>query len=492
MNEQEFDFVELFGGICGFLQGFLQAGWKFNNHYYSEIDKHAIAATKYNFKNSIHVGSVEHITGNQLSRNAIFTFGSPCQDFSIAGKRAGMEGKRSSLIGQAIRLIDETRPPVFVWENVKGAYSSNEGRDFQAILREFTNLGGYRLEWQLLNTSWVLPQNRERIYLVGHLAGRSFPGVFPFTENDRLFNQQDQPNGRRPQAQYSATTLKNGYGGKADDTYIEVPQKAGTLTGGGNSGGLHSDITTIKVLQKTGGYGVTENSNKTGCLQSGGANVMDKVPNIVVETGTLRTHKDGEGFRKMENGTIPALNARARQDGSGQPIIKIQPVLTIDRKEKRQNGRRFKNEGDPAFTLNCQGQHGIMITETASGLTMERTETGKQLRKDYEEGKVKHGFNEHRQPAPRNDGNTNTLDTNVKSQMIVQKSTIRRLTEIECERLQGFPDNWTKYGMYLDKEGNEVKKKIPKTQRYKLCGNAVTTDIVAIVATKLKKCLITQ
>ena len=123
---------------------------------------------------------------------------------------------------------------------------------------------------------------------------------------------------------------------------------------------------------------------------------------------------------------------------------------------------------------------------------MERTETGKQLRKDYEEGNVKHGFNEHRQPVLRNDGNTNTLDTNLKSQMIVQKSTIRRLTEIECERLQGFPDDWTKYGIYLNKEGKEVKKKIPKTQRYKLCGNAVTTDIVAIVATKLKNCLITQ
>jgi DNA (cytosine-5)-methyltransferase 1 len=179
----------------------------------------------------------------------------------------------------------------------------------------------------------------------------------------------------------------------------------------------------------------------------------------------------------MEGGNIPALNARARQDGSGQPIIKIQPVLTIDRKEKRQNGRRFKNEGDPAFTLNCQDQHGIMITETKEAFHGDsinlKALTSKTQRGEL--GKAK----------------THTLDADC-NQAVVQKSTIRRLTEIECERLQGFPDNWTKYGIYLNKEGNEVKKKIPKTQRYKLCGNAVSTDIVEIVATRLKECLITQ
>lgn len=440
MKEQEFDFVELFGGICGFLQGFLQAGWKFNNHYYSEIDKHAIAATKYNFKNTIHVGSVEHITGDQLSRNAIFTFGSPCQDFSIAGKRAGMEGQRSGLIGQAIRLIDETRPAVFVWENVKGAYSSNEGRDFQAILREFANLGGYRLEWQLLNTDWVLPQNRERIYLVGHLAGRSFPGVFPITENDRLFNQQDQPNGRRTQTQHRSTAIKASGSLKADDTFINVPKKAGTLTAGGNSGGLHSDMT-------------------------------------IIETDTLRTHKDGNGFRKMESGNSPFTKCPRKNGRKQQPIIKIQPVLTVNRMEKRQNGRRFKNEGEAAFTLSCQDQHGIMITETKEAFHGDsinlKALTSKTQRGEL--GKAK----------------THTLDADC-NQAVVQKSTIRRLTEIECERLQGFPDNWTQYGIYIDKNGAEIKKKIPKTQRYKLCGNAVTTDMVEMVATKIKNCLITQ
>lgn len=438
MKEAEFDFVELFGGICGFLQGFLQAGWKFNNHYYSEIDKHAIAVTKYNFKNSIHVGPVEHITGNQLSRNAIFTFGSPCQDFSIAGHRAGMEGERSSLIGEAIRLIDATRPPVFVWENVKGAYSSNQGRDFQAILREFTNLGGYRLEWQLLNTDWVLPQNRERIYLVGHLAGRSFPGIFPFTENDRLFNQQVQTNSGWPQAQHRATTLKSSGAVKADDTFIS------TCLNGSSAKMVATDTyieTKIKQLSQLDNF--DGNSTKQ----------QDRVYDPRGKMACLSSSR-----------TETKVN------------ILIQPVITPDYKTKTQNGQRIKEDGKPSFILDCNAPHGIMITET------KEANNGDSINLK--------ALTSQTQRAEVGKGKTHTLDTDC-NQAVMQKSTIRRLTEIECERLQGFPDNWTKTGIYMDKAGKEVIKKVPKTQRYKMCGNAVTTDIVELIALRLKDCLTT-
>jgi DNA (cytosine-5)-methyltransferase 1 len=107
----------------------------------------------------------------------------------LAGKRKGLEGERSSLIEYAIRLVTDIRPSVFIWENVKGAFSSNSGADFWAILQAFANIGNYRLEWQLLNTKWFLPQNRERIYLIGHIANRSEPGVFPITENDARIDE---------------------------------------------------------------------------------------------------------------------------------------------------------------------------------------------------------------------------------------------------------------------------------------------------------------
>jgi DNA (cytosine-5)-methyltransferase 1 len=178
--------LDLFSGIGGFHLGFERAGFKIKS-YFSEIDKHAIAVYKHKFKDATYVGSVTDVHGGDLPRIDLITFGSPCQDFSLAGKRAGMGGDRSSLILEAIRLVRECRPRVFIWENVKGAFSSNSGEDFAAILQEFANIGGYRLEWQLLNTSWFLPQNRERIYLVGYSTTpkRGWRGALPIKDKSR-------------------------------------------------------------------------------------------------------------------------------------------------------------------------------------------------------------------------------------------------------------------------------------------------------------------
>ena len=271
--------IDLFSGIGGFSLGFQRAGYQFTEHYFSEIDKHAIANYKYNFPHAKNLGDITSIHGGDFTDIDIITFGSPCQNFSTAGKREGLKGAKSSLIQHAIALIAHIRPGIFIWENVKGAFSSNAGADFWAILQAFANIGGYRLEWQLLNTSWLLPQNRERIYLIGHIAGRSIPGVFPIGEIAK-----DSSKKTRNIYDYSRTILR--------------------------------------------GY---KNSTSTGSF-----------------------------------------------------------IKTKDNK-------------------------------------------------------------------------------------------IRYLTEIECERLQGFPDNWTQYGYY-----NGRIRRISKTQRYKLIGNAVTVDIVELIAKRLK------
>jgi DNA (cytosine-5)-methyltransferase 1 len=302
--------IELFSGIGGFSKGLKDAGFNIIEHYFSEIDKHSIANYKYNFPNAKYIGSVTDISGRDFSGIDIITFGSPCQDFSIAGKGEGMDGKRSVLILEAIRLVTELRPPVFIWENVKGAFSSNSGADFWAILQAFANIGGYRLEWQLLNTKWFLPQNRERIYLVGHLAGseRSFGNVFPIEES-RAISIQGRTNKK------------------------EIYNIAQTLM----SGDFKS--------------------------QRGNFIVHNKMP---------RNSTTGKG-------------------GTG-PLKKINEVFCL-----------------------------------------------------------------------------NTVHVNE----IEESNRIRHLTEVECERLQGFPDHWTKYGNY-----DGVVKEIPKTQRYKMLGNAVTVKVV--------------
>ncbi len=175
--------LDLFSGIGGFPRGLLEAGITFNRHYFSEIDKYAISNYKYNFKEAIYVGAVEEVKKGNFEKPSIITFGSPCQDLSFAGKRKGIRGRRSRLFFEAIRIIDELKPRLFVFENVRGLFSSNKGKDFEIVLRSFADLGVYDVQWQLLNTAWFLPQNRERVYLVGSLRNQPRPQVFPIEES---------------------------------------------------------------------------------------------------------------------------------------------------------------------------------------------------------------------------------------------------------------------------------------------------------------------
>ena len=360
--------IDLFSGIGGFALGFQRAGYQFTEHYFSEIDKNAIANYKYNFPHAKYIGDITSIHRGDFTDIDIITFGSPCQDFSLAGKRAGLAGAKSSLIQHAIALIAHVRPGLFVWENVKGTFSSNAGADFWAIIQTLANIGGYRLEFQLLNTKWLLPQNRERIYLIGHLAGRSIPGVFPIREDD-FFSAERKKS--QSQTQISGTIKANG-NMNADDTYI-IPKVAKCLTSGGKSGGLHSDMTVIQLNPST------ESNGRQPYQQN---RVYD------------------------ERGISPALTKN-----NNDFIIKQRP--------------RGKNKGAD-----------LTICPTISSNA-------------FQENNLLNG--------------------------------LRRLTEIECERLQGFPDNWTQYGDY-----NGAIKPIAKTQRYKLIGNAVTVDIVTMIAKRLK------
>ena len=364
--------IDLFSGIGGFALGFQRAGYHFTEHYFSEIDKSAIANYKYNFPNAKYIGDITTIQPANLAGADIITFGSPCQDFSLAGKRTGLAGAKSSLIEYAIALITCVRPSLFIWENVKGAFSSNARADFWAILKAFANIGGYRLEWQLLNTSWVLPQNRERIYLVGHLAGRSIPGIFPIREDDCVFVAKTQS---QSQAQISTTIKANG-NMNADDTYI-IPKKAATLTAGGKSGGLHSDMTVIQL-------------------------------NLSTESNGRQPYQQNRVYD--ERGISPALTRN-----NSDFIIKQRP--------------RGKNKGAELTTCPTISSNAFQENNLLCG--------------------------------------------------------IRRLTEIECERLEGFPDNWTQYGNY-----NGRKRRISKTKRYKLIGNAVTVDIVELIAKRLNLILL--
>jgi DNA (cytosine-5)-methyltransferase 1 len=338
-----------------------------------------------------------------------------------------MEGQRSSLVLEAIRLISECRPSVFVWENVKGTFSSNDGADFWAIIQAFTDIGGYRLEWQLLNTSWFLPQNRERIYLVGYstTTGGDWGGVFPIATNNR---EADELQGQH----LSANTILQRYTACANGTYIGERE-------------LASQVKQIGTkLDSNGG---------TQPYQ------QDRV-------------SDADGI-------VPALN-----QGKSDLILRVKSATSL--------GYEEATSGDTIYTSRTQsetrrgrvGKQKAQTLETSCNqaviqpnYTYEKVnETIR--RNDFKEGEVKAMDLYNKTLRDESPALTQPEHNGIS---LFDGYRIRRLTPIECERLQGFPDQHTAYGNY----DGEVKP-MSNSQRYKQCGNAVTVDVVAAVD---KKCL---
>lgn len=341
----QYEHIDLFSGIGGFSLGLHLAGVPISKTYFSEKDKHAISVYKRNFPDAEYIGPVESIPGRRFKgRKLIVTFGFPCQDLSIAGKGKGFDGSRSSLFFEAMRIVDELRPDIFIFENVKGFYSSNDGKDFTIALQTIADIGVYECQWQLLNTSWFLPQNRERVFLIGSLGSGNRPKVFPIREKNQFCNR-------------SRTAPKE----------------------------IYPNNKAITQLSR-------QYSNWGGDF---------------IEIGDYR---HDEGLRIREDGICPTLAARARQDGSGQPII-MQNANAVTPDAYLTSGARNRDEdGKAVLTSMCDRR-------------------------------------------------------------------IRRLTPIECERLQGFPDNWTQH--------SHDDKLISDTKRYKMCGNAVSVPVIKAMGERL-------
>jgi DNA (cytosine-5)-methyltransferase 1 len=300
----------MFSGIGGFELGI---GDKATCVGFSEIDKYAIEVYEKHFPTHRNYGNATTINTNDLPDFDLLVGGFPCQAFSIAGNREGFNDTRGTLFFDVARILKDKTPRLVVLENVKGLLSHDNGITFQTILTILTDIG-YHVQWQVLNSKdFGVPQNRERVFIVGHLGGRGRSEVFPV--------------------------------GRSNNQIIKQ-----------------------------------------------------------INSGVRETERVYD-----ETGLSPTLNTM--QGGQRQPKICV-PVLTPERPEKRQNGRRFKTDGEPAFTLTAQDRHGI--------------------------------FDGYR---------------------------IRKLTPLECERLQGFPDNWT--------VGHS------DSQRYKMCGNAVTVTVVKSLMEKL-------
>lgn len=403
-------FIDLFAGVGGFHYGLVNAsassrkqqglseeskGSTSNNPsemalqqftcvYSNEWDKYANSVYKKHF-GQCDDRDIRTVQASELPDFDLLCGGFPCQSFSVAGKRGGFSDTRGTLFFEIARIVKEKRPRLLFLENVKGLLNHEEGRTFGVILSALDELG-YDVQWQVLNSkNFGVPQNRERVYIVGHLRGTARPEVFPITR-------------------INSKTLKQIIGG-SQGMRVYDPELSCTIAS--QAGGLGA---------KTGLYAV--------------------------------------------------------------------PVLTPDRVEKRQNGRRFKTDGEPSFTLTSQDIHGVMVNRKEG--VKKKTDISNTLSASDYRG----------------------LNRNQDQTAVVDGVQIRRLTPIECERLQGFPDDWTRFGVKDVPHGFNIVQRgdhfgfgcgiitqedipISDTQRYKMMGNAVTTNVITAIGEAIIQSLTT-
>lgn len=394
-------FLDLFAGIGGFRLGMESAGHECVG--FCEIDKFARKSYKaiHNTEGEREYHDITAVSDEEWRELRgtvdIICGGFPCQAFSIAGKRKGfLDETRGTLFFEIARAAEQIKPRTLFLENVKGLLSHDKGRTFGIILNTLDELG-YDCQWQLLNSkNFGVPQNRERVFIIGNLRGSSGREVFPITGNDTTFNNK-------------------------------CIQKVGNIRkkGKSQSGDVFNSAGLAPTLCST--------------------TTMKDPPKIIVlnkESGMPR-----ETNRVYSSdGLSPTLNTM--QGGGREPKIAI-PVLTPDRAEKRQNGRRFKEDGEPMFTLTAQDKHGVAIIQKPRGFN-------------------KGGEHEIAPTLSANSWHENNL---LKSGDI----RVRKLTPRECWRLQGFPD-WA-----FDK-AQEVNS---NSQLYKQAGNSVTVNVIAEIARRL-------
>jgi DNA (cytosine-5)-methyltransferase 1 len=343
-------FLDFCAGIGGFRLGLELAGHTCIG--YCEKDKFAVRSYKAMFvtKGEWFANDITTLKPEDVPNADLWCFGFPCQDVSIAGKQQGLNGDRSGIYYSILNLVkgkkEEAKPTYLLVENVKNLLSVNDGWDFAEVLAEMDE-AGYDAIWQVLNSKdFGVPQNRERVFIIAYLRSRGRREILPVSRE-------------------SSGHLKQIAGGSQGcRVYDPVGVSVALASQSGGAGA------------KTGLYFVNQPAFRqyetSDCCQTLKARDY-KEPVMVVQ----KTHGTTMTVKQDETGTLQA----ARLD----KIPCVMPVLTPDRAEKRQNGRRCKTSGEPMFTLTGQDRHGVAVKE-------------------------------------------------------LEHFRIRRLTPKECWRLQGFPD----------------------------------------------------
>lgn len=403
MKMTDLTFIALFAGVGMARMGMEQAGFKCV--YTCEFDKHKRKEYEIIHGNIPEGCDIRDVRATDIPRSDVWFFGAPCQDFSFAGLRKGLGGERSSLVGEVFRLIEEKaedKPEWLVYENVKGMLSSNGGWDFMSILLTMDELG-YDIEWQTLNTKdFGIPQNRERVYTIGHLRKYGSKQILPITstngkDSNTKINIVGSTNPEKKIQQRKYIYGDDGLMGCLTATDYKEPR----IVQIGRLSNSNRDNSSRYRVYDTEGLSPCLNTAQGGGLQ----------PHVLVKSANSTTRRN-----RVEKEMTQALDHSCNQG------LIVKACITPNRVEKRQNGRRFKEDGEPMFTLTKQDIHGIFIQ----------------------------------------DG---------------EEYVIRKLTPKECMRLQGVPDEYT------DKL---IQAGISDSQIYKAAGDGLSVPIAKEIGERIK------
>ena len=371
-------FIDLFAGIGGFRLGMEMAGHECVG--FCEIDKFAEKSYRamYDAEGEWFADDIRTVDPRDMPDFDCLTGGFPCQSFSVAGKRGGFEDTRGTLFFEIARIIRERQPQLVFLENVKGLLNHDGGRTFGTILQTFWELG-YDVEWQLLNSKdFGVPQNRERVFIIGYPRGTRRRKVLPIT----------------------GTTSTN----------------------------ISKDVVSADYRYDEG-LRIRENGT-TPCLRARNegmaTNDMSNTVFIIDKKGKLK-----ENNTTGQYASTLTVGGNSGGNHSDMDLI-VQAVIDVNREKKTMNGRRIKENNEPMFTLTAQDRHGVMISEATKkgydiatqGDSINLAVPGSKTRR----GRVGKGV-------------ANTLDTSC-NQGVLSGTRIRRLTPRECFRLQGFPDRY--------------------------------------------------
>jgi DNA (cytosine-5)-methyltransferase 1 len=432
-----FNYVSLFSGIGGFEQALNKLGG--TCVMASEIDKYANQAYEILYGHPT-VGDVTKVAAEDVPDHDMLVGGFPCQAFSVAGKRLGFEEARGTLFFEIARIAKVKQPKAMLLENVKGLVGHDGGKTLDTIIQTLDEIG-YTVDFEVMNSKYFgVPQNRERIFIVAVRNDLIEPSEWSVGKRSDVVAK-----GKKRIAQIGVKTFNFDWPAQNEVTVrlrdileSDVDEKFY----------LSEEKTAHLVAQLDGGLAIREATKQGYAIAAEGDAVNYQFPDSKTRRGRVG--------KQLAN-TLEA-------SGINQGVVEaeeVRPVLTPDREEKRQQGRRFKENDEPAFTLNTQDRHGVALSVRSVGNV---NPSGNGMN-----GNV---FDIDAGLAP-------TLTTNKGEGSRITSAPhyrIRKLTPRECFRLQGFPD--TEFDK-LTANG------ISNSQLYKMAGNAVTVNVIDAIGKRL-------